>query len=91
MNSRPSSFYLSNLSEGSPGLDTNPAQPQNSEATAQPRSNFTNEDWQASFDERAGIREFDGEMRRDEAEALALQDTIAALGSRPRTNPANLL
>ncbi len=48
-------------------------------------------DWQAYFDERAGIREFDGEMPRDEAEALALQDTIAALGSRPRTNPANLL
>jgi hypothetical protein len=45
--------------------------------------NFSADDWQAYFDERAGIRELDGEMPRDEAEALALQDTIAALGPRP--------
>jgi hypothetical protein len=48
-------------------------------------------DWQAYFDERAAIREFDGEMTRSDAEALALQDTIAALGSRPRSNRANRL
>jgi hypothetical protein len=41
------------------------------------------EEWQAYFDERAGIREFDGELTRSDAEALALQDTIAALGPRP--------
>jgi hypothetical protein len=41
------------------------------------------EEWQAHFDERAGIREFDGGMPRADAEALALQDTIAALGPCP--------
>jgi hypothetical protein len=49
----------------------------------QTAENDDSADWQAYFDERAGIREFDGEMPRDEAEALALQDTIAALGPRP--------
>ena len=41
------------------------------------------EDWDAFFHERAGIREFDGGLRRTDAEAFALQDTIAALGPRP--------
>jgi hypothetical protein len=49
------------------------------------------EEWQAYFDERAGIREFDGEMPRDDAEALALQDTIAALGPRPLRTKRGLL
>ena len=48
--------------------------------------NFSADDWKAYFDERAGIREFDGELARSEAEALALQDTIAALGPRPLNN-----
>jgi hypothetical protein len=52
--------------------------------------NLLADDWQAYFDERAGIREFDGEMPRDEAEALALQDTIAALGPRPLSNTRGL-
>jgi hypothetical protein len=47
-------------------------------------------DWQAYFDERAAVREFDGEMPRHEAEALALQDTIAALGPRPLNNKRGL-
>jgi hypothetical protein len=47
-------------------------------------------DWQAYFDERAGVREFDGEIPRDEAETLALQDTIAALGPRPLSNRRGL-
>jgi hypothetical protein len=34
------------------------------------------EDWGASFDERAGIAEFDGGLPRPEAEALALQCCI---------------
>ena len=33
-------------------------------------------DWQAHFHERAGIREFDGELSRPEAERRALADTI---------------
>jgi hypothetical protein len=33
-------------------------------------------DWQAYFEERAAIRECDGGFSRDEAERLALQDTI---------------
>jgi hypothetical protein len=48
------------------------------------------EEWQAYFDERAGIREFEGEMSRDEAENLALQDTVAALGPRPLSNRRGL-
>ena len=38
------------------------------------------DDWWAFYDERAAIREFDGKTPRAEAEALALQDTAAALG-----------
>ena len=33
-------------------------------------------DWQAMYDERAAIREFDGELPRPEAERLALADTV---------------
>jgi len=43
---------------------------------------ISRDDWQAHFDERDGIREFDGGLPRSDAEALALQDTIAALGPR---------
>jgi hypothetical protein len=38
---------------------------------------------QAYFDERAGIREFDGGLSRAEAEQLAAKETIEALGPRP--------
>ena len=38
------------------------------------------EDWEAYFDERAGIREFDGGLPRPEAERLAREDVTAALG-----------
>jgi hypothetical protein len=41
------------------------------------------EDWQAYFDERAGIREFDGGLPRAEAELRAFEDTVTALGQRP--------
>jgi hypothetical protein len=34
-------------------------------------------DWQAAFDERAGILKFDGGMRRKKAEDRALAETIA--------------
>jgi hypothetical protein len=40
-------------------------------------------DWQAYFDERAGIREFDGGLSRLQAERLALPETAAALGPKP--------
>lgn len=40
-------------------------------------------DWQAFFDERAGIREFDGGLDQAEAERLAHADTVAALGPKP--------
>src|SRR5947209_7109907 len=43
------------------------------------------EDWLASYDERAAIREFDGHLPRDAAEALAYEDTAAALGPPPDT------
>jgi hypothetical protein len=38
------------------------------------------EDWQAYFDERAAIREYEGQLRRAEAEALAFEDTVRAVG-----------
>jgi hypothetical protein len=41
------------------------------------------EDWQAYFDERAGIREFDSGLPRSEAELRAFADTVATLGQRP--------
>ena len=39
-------------------------------------SNWTVEDWEAFFDERAGIREHDGGLPRKQAEALAFDDSI---------------
>jgi hypothetical protein len=39
-------------------------------------SNWTVEDWEAFFDERAGIRERDGGLPREQAEALAFDDSI---------------
>jgi hypothetical protein len=44
---------------------------------------ISRDDWQAYFDERAGIREFDGDLPRCEAEVLAFEDTVGALGQRP--------
>ena len=40
------------------------------------------EDWQAHFDERAGIREFDGGMARDEAEAPRMRTPLLLSGLR---------
>ena len=40
-------------------------------------------DWSAYFDEQAGVREFEGGLPRFEAERLAFDDTVAALGPRP--------
>ncbi|MCJ2069750.1 hypothetical protein MKK75_13280 [Methylobacterium sp. J-030] len=42
-------------------------------------------DWFAHFEERAAIREFEGGFARAEAERLALDETIAALGPQPAT------
>jgi hypothetical protein len=41
------------------------------------------EDWQAAYDERAGVREFDGGLPRAEAERLAYADTVAELDEAP--------
>src|SRR5215211_3690957 len=41
------------------------------------------EDWQAHFEERAAIRQFDGGFTRTQAESLAFEDTLARLGPRP--------
>jgi hypothetical protein len=41
------------------------------------------EDWQAAYDERAAVREFDGGLIRAEAERLAYADTVADLGEPP--------
>jgi hypothetical protein len=37
------------------------------------KEEWTAEDWQAFFDERAGIAEFDGELPRRQAEAQAFE------------------
>src|SRR4029450_3715607 len=39
-------------------------------------SHWTVEDWEAFFDEREGIREHDGGLPREQAEALAFDDSI---------------
>ena len=39
-------------------------------------SKWNAEDWKAHFDERAGIREFDGGLNRQMAEARAFGDTV---------------
>jgi len=47
-------------------------------------------DWQAYFDERAGIREHDGSLPRAEAERLALEDATAQwlrLNPAPASDP----
>ena len=41
------------------------------------------EDWQAYFDERAAIREFDGGFPRHEAERLAREEVTALFGPEP--------
>jgi hypothetical protein len=41
------------------------------------------EDWQAAYDERAAVREFDDGLPRAEAERLAYADTVADLGQPP--------
>ena len=40
------------------------------------RDAWTAEDWQAFFDERAGIAEFDGGQTREQAEASALESCV---------------
>jgi hypothetical protein len=41
------------------------------------RSSWAQADWQAYFDERAAIREYDGGLSRSEAERLAFDDAVA--------------
>lgn len=40
-------------------------------------SGWTPEDWQGYFEERAGIRQFEGGFERNEAERLAFEDCVA--------------
>jgi hypothetical protein len=40
------------------------------------RSGWTPEDWRAYFEERAGVRQFEGGAERAEAEHLAFQDCV---------------
>ena len=46
-------------------------------AALEPDAGWGPEDWRAYFDERAGIREHDGKLPREEAECLAFEDTIS--------------
>ena len=60
------------------------------ELLATPRDRWTDEDWQAFFDERAGIAEFDGGLPRPEAEARAFECCLVEwLNRHPQhSNPA---
>jgi hypothetical protein len=50
------------------------------------RSDWAWEDWQAEFDERAAIAEFDGGLTRSEAEDLATREVYEAMSSNRRTD-----
>ena len=52
------------------------------------RDGWSAEDWQAFFDERAGIMEFDGRLSRTEAEAQALASCIVEWLNRNPTPSA---
>ncbi|MEG9526000.1 MAG: hypothetical protein MIL41_09520 [Hyphomicrobiales bacterium] len=45
-------------------------------------------DWLSYYEERAAIREYEGGLDRAEAEGLALNEAVAALGPVPRDLPA---
>ncbi len=53
------------------------------------RHEWSAEDWQALFDERAGIAEFDGGLPRSEAEVQAFESCVAEWVARhlPRSQP----
>jgi hypothetical protein len=46
--------------------------------TLEPDDGWAAEDWKAFYDERAGIREYDGCQDRGMAEAMAFRETIEA-------------
>jgi hypothetical protein len=48
-----------------------------SRGTSPTRASWSSADWQAYFDERAAIREYDGGLARDQAEGLAFEDTVS--------------
>ncbi len=50
-----------------------------------PAPAFDAEDWQAAFDERAGVLEFDGGFPRHEAERRAREEITALYGPEPGT------
>jgi hypothetical protein len=53
------------------------------------RDGWSTEDWQAYFDERAGIAEFDGGLPRAEAEARAFECCVVEwLNRNPERSPA---
>src|SRR5215204_4680340 len=48
-----------------------------SRASSPTRESWSSADWQAYFEERAAIREYDGGFARSEAERLAFADMVA--------------
>ncbi len=53
-----------------------PVTPAQQPAALQLGNGWSLDDWQALFEERAAIREFDGGLSRDEAERLAVEDML---------------
>jgi hypothetical protein len=48
---------------------------------------MTKEDWDAAYDERAGILEYDEGLTRQKAETLAMAQTFTKYGPRPKMEP----
>ena len=44
------------------------------------------ERWREWYEERAGIREFDGGWTRDKAENQAMEETVKRMGKRKKTS-----
>ncbi len=59
-------------------------------STTREDSRWDAADWEAYFDERAAVREYDGGLPRGEAEQLAFEDTVTqwlCLHPAPASNP----
>jgi hypothetical protein len=79
----PSGRVSEQLREGFASFGSAPFAPSQNGSSSSTPPEVAPDDWWAYFDERAAIREFDGNTSRSEAEALAQQDTVTALGPCP--------
>src|SRR5215207_5818360 len=71
---------------GEQGEQSGPKRPPREGAEHGASAHVDLDDWLAFYEERAAIREFDGHLPREAAEALAHEDAVAALGPRPEVH-----